>query len=472
MSRSFALIVKVGSLALALGSACAVEEVSEDRIEDTSHEAAEAPPAARVAALAAVTSTPATCGIGGEVLASRVLTAADIPSLSALERTQIILALQESAHTDVTTIEEAFQRTDGHEINSLVVRNQTYNQFYVEIEYGAGDNSYGAYFYWGTSAMAAAIHDGDQYECGGVVYDYDRGDTAAACAGLLTYVNGAPFAALDAYLPSNVAQNLVSARAVHPFDSVASIVAVNGVAEVRLQQLVTAARINSDLGPTCSGVYDQIATSRDEASAIVAFLNEASREELRGVLAYLINEAVVDNLRARRPFASAAAVAETVGVGPAVFRTLRNAATRYRPYEQLVDAVNASTRPYFEVRIDRHFEWLPLVSGAQGFRYMSCFGIAPALLPQGAVDRPTLAGGNEVVENFAEAVALADWQGTTLPIDPHPAYGDLEHRTLNRSFFGCYIGYQPDPWTYDRQTFYVDTATGESLLITSHFEQE
>lgn len=459
MSRSVSLTVKVGSWALALtvGVACSVEDADPAR-----------------AARASLTSftTPGTCGIGGEVLASRVLTAADIPSLSSLERAQIILALQESAHTDVTTIEQAFQRTDGHEINSLVVRNETYNQFYTEIEYGAGDNSYGAYFFWGTRAMAAAIHDGDQYECGGVTYNYDRGDTAAECAGFLGYVNGASFATLDAYLPSNVAQNIITARTAHPFDSVASIVAVNGVAEARLQQLVTAARVNSDIGPTCSGVYDQIAASRDEANALVAFLNESSREELYGALSYLINESVIDNLRARIPFANANAVADTVGVGPAVFRTLRNAAMYYRPYEQLVDVVNVSTRPYFEVRIDRHFEWLPLVTGAQNFRYMSCFGIALALLPQGATNRATMAGGNEVVENFAEAVALADWQGTTLPIDPHPAYGDLEHRTLNRSFFGCYIDYQPDPWTYDRQTFYVDTVSGFSMLITSHFEQE
>ena len=120
------------------------------------------------------------------MLAQRVLTSAAIPLLSALEKRQIILAVQESAHTDVTTIEEAFARVDGHVFNSIVVRNESYDQFYLEIEYGAGDNSYGAFFYWGSDAIAAAIHDGDQEECGGAIFNYDRGDTAPACAGCAT----------------------------------------------------------------------------------------------------------------------------------------------------------------------------------------------------------------------------------------------------------------------------------------------
>src|SRR6185436_20175172 len=51
---------------------------------------------------------PGPCGIGGDVLAEEMLTAASIPDLSELEKAQIVLAVQESAHTDVTTVEEAF----------------------------------------------------------------------------------------------------------------------------------------------------------------------------------------------------------------------------------------------------------------------------------------------------------------------------------------------------------------------------
>ncbi|HEU4534614.1 MAG TPA: hypothetical protein VFS00_10875, partial [Polyangiaceae bacterium] len=90
------------------------------------------------------------CGLGDEVVAAGVLTAASIPALSALQREQIVLAVQESAHVDVATVEEAFDRVDGHEVNEVVLRDAATNQFYTEIEYGAGDNSYGAVFYWGT----------------------------------------------------------------------------------------------------------------------------------------------------------------------------------------------------------------------------------------------------------------------------------------------------------------------------------
>lgn len=353
-------------------------------------------------------------------------------------------------------------------INSAIWRDETFNQFYVEIEYGAGDNSYGAIFYWGTDVEAGAIHDGDPAECGPAVFNDDRGDTAPACSGLLTYANTATFAALDAYLPSNVAQAIVDVRATRPFDSVASLVAVNGIAESRLQQLLAAARTAGLIGPSCSGVYDQIAISTDEATAMVGLVDEANREELRGVLAYLINETVVGTLISNRPLAGALAIASTAGVGPAVFRTLRNAATFRRPYEELVDAVNALDHPDAQIRVDRHFEWLPLVTGAQDFRDMTCFGVAPSLLPAGAVNRALLANGNEVVENFAEAVGSANFLGE-LTLDPHPGYGDLEHRTLNRSFFGCTIDTHRNPWVYDRQTFYVDTQTGFSLLITSHY---
>lgn len=455
MRRRLSLAGMLSALALALAAAAGCAAEPGDALPGSS-------PLGSMAA-----ATIGTCGIGGEVLAARVLTAADIPGLSALQRSQIILAVRESAHTDVTTIEEAFQRVDQHEINSIVLRHEASNQFYLEIEYGAGDNSYGAIFYWGTDAIAAAIHDGDQYECGPLVFNYDRGDTAPACAGFLTYVNTASFAALDAYLPSNVAQAIVSARATQPFTSVASVVAVNGVAEARLQQLLAAARTASLVGSSCSGIYDQIAVSTAEAASIVELVNQTSREELRGVLAYLINETVVDTLIASRPLASALAISNVSGVGPAVFRTLRNAATFYRPYEELVDAVNQLDHPDAQIRIDRHFEWLPLVTSAQNFAAMTCFGISPSLLPAGAQNRALLANGNEVVENFAEAVSTAD-RGD-LELDPHPGYGDLEHRTLSRSFFGCYIDYHPNPWVYDRQTFYVDTQTGWSLLITSHY---
>jgi len=105
------------------------------------------------------------CGLGDQVVASETLTPASIPSLSALDGAQIIAAVHESAHTDVTTVAEAFSRVDDHLINRIVLRDEGTNQFYTELEFGAGDNSYGAIFGKGTTTRAVAIHDGDFYGC-------------------------------------------------------------------------------------------------------------------------------------------------------------------------------------------------------------------------------------------------------------------------------------------------------------------
>lgn len=413
-------------------------------------------------------AVPGSCGLGDEVLATETLTPAAIPGLSALERAQIVAAVTESAHTDVTTVEMAFDRVDGHEINRIVLWDEGTNQFYVEIEYGAGDNSYGAIFYWGTPEKAAAIHDGFQEECGPPTFNYDRGDTAPECAGFLTYANTATFAALDAYLPSNVAQAIVDARAAQPFASVASVVAVSGVSEARLQQLLSAARTAGLVGAGCSGIYDQIAVSTAEAAAMVALVNETNSNELHGVLSFLINHTVVYNLLAARPLATATAIAGTSGVGPAVFRALRNAATRYRPWEELVAEINQIDHPDGQIRLDLHFDWVSLVTGAHDFSSMTCFGIAASLLPAGATTRALLGNSNEVMENVGEAVALANRFGE-LPIHSAPGLTDLEWRSSPHSFLGCYIDYHPNPWVYDRQSFFVDLETGAGVLYTSHY---
>jgi hypothetical protein len=408
------------------------------------------------------------CGLGDEVLAAETLTPASIPALTVLERAQIVAAVQESAHTDVTTVEVAFDRVDGHEINRIVLWDAGTNQFYVEIEYGAGDNSYGAIFYWGTAHKAAAIHDGFEEECGPLTFNYDEGDTAPECAGVLTYLNIAPIGALDGYLPSDVAQAVVAARAVAPFDSLASVVAVDGVADFRLQQFLYAARTAGLVGSSCSGIYDRIAISTAEAAAMVAFVNEASASELHGVLSFLINQGVVDTLIANRPVAAAGDISATAGVGPAVFRALRNAATFRRPWEELAAAVNQIDHPDSQIRLDTHFDWVPLVTGAANFTSMSCFGIAASLLPAGATVRAALGDGAEVMQNVGDAVASADYP-SELSLDPTPGLTDLEWRTSGRSFLGCYIAYHPNPWVYDHQTFFVDTARGTGVLITSHY---
>ncbi|MEZ4368042.1 MAG: proprotein convertase P-domain-containing protein [Kofleriaceae bacterium] len=88
----------------------------------------------------------------------------DAGGLTELEQEQIIRAVQESSHTDVTTIEAAFEAVDQHEFNRVERRGPT-GDILTAWEYGAGDNSYGAIFFANTLDRAAAIHDGDLYHC-------------------------------------------------------------------------------------------------------------------------------------------------------------------------------------------------------------------------------------------------------------------------------------------------------------------
>ena len=95
----------------------------------------------------------------------QVLTAADLPTLPETLRAQIVRAVQQSAHTDVTTVEEAFMRVDGGQVNRLELYDGLGARTFTAIEYGAGDNSYGAIFSGRTTDLAARIQDGDLAGC-------------------------------------------------------------------------------------------------------------------------------------------------------------------------------------------------------------------------------------------------------------------------------------------------------------------
>lgn len=85
--------------------------------------------------------------------------------LSPLDRERVVLAVQQSAHSDVTTAEEAFDRVDQNEINAVYIYEPAAARTFLALEYGAGDNSYGAYFEGRTAVMVANIHDGDLENC-------------------------------------------------------------------------------------------------------------------------------------------------------------------------------------------------------------------------------------------------------------------------------------------------------------------
>jgi hypothetical protein len=85
--------------------------------------------------------------------------------LSALDDQRIVLAMQESAHTDVTTVDEAFAAADQNEIDIQTLTHNADGRTFTIVDYGAGDNTYGAIFTDPTATIATAIHDSDFYRC-------------------------------------------------------------------------------------------------------------------------------------------------------------------------------------------------------------------------------------------------------------------------------------------------------------------
>ncbi len=97
------------------------------------------------------------------IVSARVIDS--VEGLTQLERDQIVLSVQASSHTDVTTAEEALERVDQNEINKVEVWDGTARRSFTAYEYGAGDNSYGRIFAFETTTTAAKIGDGEMREC-------------------------------------------------------------------------------------------------------------------------------------------------------------------------------------------------------------------------------------------------------------------------------------------------------------------
>lgn len=76
-------------------------------------------------------------------------------------KAQLIAACHESTYDHVASLKDAFEAVDQGE---FVVRNFTdpsSGKKYTAIDYGAGDNTYGAIFEAGKTKPAVGIHDGD-----------------------------------------------------------------------------------------------------------------------------------------------------------------------------------------------------------------------------------------------------------------------------------------------------------------------
>lgn len=90
-----------------------------------------------------------------------VLTAADIATLGDLEREQIIVAARQSAFDDVASVEAAFEFFDQGELNVLDIVEISTGRPFRALEYGAGDNSFGAIFELGSTTLVGKIQDGE-----------------------------------------------------------------------------------------------------------------------------------------------------------------------------------------------------------------------------------------------------------------------------------------------------------------------
>jgi hypothetical protein len=96
------------------------------------------------------------------IIARRVLDPAS--DTNAVQRSQIVGAVR-AAYSHVTTVSEAFAAVDENRINHLELWDASNRVAYTAYEYGAGDNSYGLVFAYGSTTIAAHIRDGDLYNC-------------------------------------------------------------------------------------------------------------------------------------------------------------------------------------------------------------------------------------------------------------------------------------------------------------------
>lgn len=290
-------------------------------------------------------------------------------------------------------------------------------------------------------------------------------DLAPECQAIIDFVNVATYAKLDEYLPSNVASNIVAARSVSPFVTLADLAAVSQVGDARLTQIYWAASSEEYIDGQCAGIYDQLGVSLDDGAAMVALVNSVSSTQLHGYLPNAWNGAT--NLLNLRPFTQVSQISATSGIGPVSFRQIRNAATLARPFEDLAAAATDLDR---DAEVTTHFDWYSIVTN-QDHHYlasMTCFGIDPELLPNGTTIRSTLADASEVYADVTDAIAYAD-RYDELSVDPTAGLANLSSLIAGHSFFGCYIGYADDPWSGNNMAFFVDVSSGFGVLTETRW---
>jgi hypothetical protein len=88
-----------------------------------------------------------------------------VDGLTDLEAEQLVISVQQSSHTDVTTAAQALERVDERRVRRMDFYELASERWFVVYEYGAGDNSYGAIFEQEGTGVVASIHDGDLLDC-------------------------------------------------------------------------------------------------------------------------------------------------------------------------------------------------------------------------------------------------------------------------------------------------------------------
>lgn len=114
---------------------------------------------------AAAKTTALDAGTFGDFLDQVTTTSrTDVNSASQVDdllKKQLIAACHQSSYTDVRTLADAFDAVDQGEFVVRQVKDKKTGATYTAVDYGAGDNTYGAIFKTGSAKPVVGIHDGD-----------------------------------------------------------------------------------------------------------------------------------------------------------------------------------------------------------------------------------------------------------------------------------------------------------------------
>ncbi|MCE9580018.1 MAG: hypothetical protein K8W52_43280 [Deltaproteobacteria bacterium] len=150
------------------------------------------------------------------------------------DKARIVLAVQQSAHTDVMTVEQAFAAVDQQVIRRVDLYDEAGGRSFTAFEYGAGDNSYGAVFAYGSTTIVSKIHDGDLEACTAVAQVCSLGpDFYTTKVGGAFTVTGQKVVTKASQLSGNDASDALAAiRVAYPATSLA-----NGLSKIDGGQL-------------------------------------------------------------------------------------------------------------------------------------------------------------------------------------------------------------------------------------------